>query len=73
MLEPVTNQVTTVAGNGRHSPTYPDTGIPLNCGNQAQCDGVRPNRQAFLGEGLRFGSVIGLQFSCVCSMESDNL
>ena len=34
LLKPVTNQVSTAPGNGRHSATYPDTGIPLNCGNQ---------------------------------------
>ena len=31
---PVTNQVTTASGDGRRSATYPDTEIPLNCGNQ---------------------------------------
>jgi hypothetical protein len=33
-LEPVTKQVTTAPGKGRRSTTYPDTEIPLNCGNQ---------------------------------------
>jgi len=33
--KPVTNQVTTVPGNGRHSATYPTHRYPLNCSNQA--------------------------------------
>jgi hypothetical protein len=33
-LEPVTKEVTTAPGKGRRSTTYPDTEIPLNCGNQ---------------------------------------
>src|SRR5207302_1026568 len=30
--------ITTAPGNGRHSATYPDTEIPLNCGNPTECD-----------------------------------
>ncbi len=37
--------------DGRRSAAYPDTGAPLACGNQTQCDGVRQNRQALSGEG----------------------
>jgi len=46
VLEPVTNQVTTAPGNGRHNATYPDTGNPPACGNQTSCDGIRRIRHA---------------------------
>ena len=47
VLEPVTNQVTTAPGNGRHNATYPDTGNPPACGNQTSCDGIRRIRHAW--------------------------
>jgi len=39
--------VTTAPGNGRHSATYPDTGICLNCSNQTQPDAIGRNRHAW--------------------------
>jgi hypothetical protein len=47
VVEPVTNQVTTALGNDRHSATYSDIDIPLNCGNPTQPDGIRRNRPAW--------------------------
>jgi hypothetical protein len=45
--EPVTNQVTTAAGNSRRSTTHPDTEIHMTCTNPTQGDAIRCNRHAW--------------------------
>ena len=44
--EPVTNQVTTIPGNGRQSARRSDIAIPPTCGDPIQCDAIGRNRNS---------------------------